>query len=332
MVRVRTGSRLHFGLLSFPAEALGSSAARPQTVATRWFGGVGLMVEMPALQLLTEPSAAWSADGPLSDRALTFARRFAQSSPDVGLQPRRISIEQAPPEHRGLGTGTQLGMAVARALSLNCGLGKLSAAELALRVGRGARSSLGIHGFAQGGFLVEAGKRQAAEVSPLVARLPFPETWRLVLIFPPCGQGLSGADEQEAFRRLQSQPLTLATTDTLCRLVLLGMLPALAECDFEAFSDALYDFNVRVGTAFAPIQGGSYAHPRIVELVTWMRRQGIRGVGQSSWGPAVFALVADEEQAVWLAERIRQTFALDQAQVTVTKACNGGAETQEFSV
>src|SRR5262249_8489633 len=150
-------------------------------------------------------------------------------------------------------------------------------------VGRGTRSSLGIHGFAHGGFLVEAGKRQSAEISPLAVRMSFPETWRLVLVLPPWTQGLHGADEQAAFRYLQSQLLSLRTPDSICRLVLLGMLPALADGDWAGFGEALYDFNVRVGSVFAPLQGGVYAHPRIAEVVAWIHRQGIHGVGQSSW-------------------------------------------------
>ena len=48
-----------------------------------------------------------------------------------------------------------------------------------------------------------------------------------------------------------------------CRLVLLGMLPALVERDFDSFGEALYDFNRRVGEMFRPWQGDLYAHPRV---------------------------------------------------------------------
>jgi beta-RFAP synthase len=320
VVRVRTASRLHFGILSLPA--------KEPTLSGRWFGGVGLMVETPGVALVAEPASEWSAEGPLADRALTFARQFKASATAADLSPHRLKIEQAAPEHMGLGTGTQLALAVARALSLRCGWGHLTATELAIRVGRGCRSALGIHGFEDGGFLVEGGKRQAAEISPLVLRHPFPETWTLILVLCPWGKGLHGADEHEAFQRLQGHPV--AITD-LCRLVLLGMLPALVEHDYQGFSEALYEFNMRVGSIFAPIQGGTYVHPRVAELIAWIRQQGIHGVGQSSWGPAVFALLSDQEQAAHLAEGIRQTFALNRIHVLITRARNAGAETAEMS-
>jgi predicted sugar kinase len=111
----------------------------------------------------------------------------------------------------------------------------------------------------------------------------------------------------------------------LCRLVLLGLLPALVERDLDAFGEALYEFNVRAGEAFAPVQGGAYASPQAAGLVEFARCQGIRGAGQSSWGPVVFAVVSDIDHADHLAAHIRKRFALPQAAVWTTPACNHGA-------
>jgi beta-RFAP synthase len=310
MLRIQTASRLHFGFLSLPG---GEGARR--------FGGVGLMVERPGLRLSAAPAADWSAEGPLSGRALTFARAFARSVGDV--PPQRFIVEQAAPEHVGLGTGTQLGLAVGRLLATAAGL-DLSAAELARRVGRGLRSALGVHGFEQGGFLVEAGKRSDEGLSPLAVRVAFPEAWRVLLAIPRQAPGLHGPDEQGAFRKL-AESAAVVPTDALCRLVLLGMLPALAEGDVEAFGEALFDFNARVGEAFAGVQGGPYAGPRVAELVAFLRGEGARGVGQSSWGPAVFAVVGDEERAAELAARAQRQFGLSADEAFVTRACNHGA-------
>ena len=140
---------------------------------------------------------------------------------------------------------------------------------------------------------MESGKRgDEAGLAPLTVRAPFPSEWRLVLATPAQARGLHGCEERQAFARL-----SMLQTDALCRLVLLGMLPALAEADLEAFGESLHDFNARVGEAFAAVQGGIYAGPRVAELVEFVRRTGIRCVGQSSWGPTVFAVVEDEERA-----------------------------------
>jgi beta-ribofuranosylaminobenzene 5'-phosphate synthase len=327
MVYVQAYSRLHFGLLR-PEGPLADPVSPPG------FGGVGLMIAQPDLLVHASPAAAWSAEGPLAERALSFARRFAEYSRREGwippLPPHRLRVQRALPEHVGLGCGTQLGLAVARALavswSMNC-----DAATLARRVGRGMRSALGTHGFEHGGLLVESGKSSLDRLAPLVARLSFPEDWHLVLALPAGREGASGLHgrgEMEAFERLAAMPC-MARTDALCRLVLLGLLPALVERNLEEFGEALHEFNVRVGEAFAPVQGGVYASPVVAELVAFVRAQDVRGVGQSSWGPTVFAVVADNDQAERLAARLRQRFGLDDAAVWVTTARNHGATVEK---
>jgi beta-RFAP synthase len=317
MIGVRAPSRLHFGLLSFPSD--------PHSSPARWFGGVGLMVQAPGVCLRVRPAATWSAEGPLAQRALASARRFAASFPPEAVRPQHLVVVQSAPEHAGLGTGTQLALAVARAVATASGLEDLSAVELARRVDRGARSALGIHGFAQGGFLVDGGKSASTAVAPLVARLEFPEPWRVLLFLRPGESGRHGEGEQAAFQRLSEQGMPAALTETLCRLVLLGLLPALVERDLDSFGEALYELNVRVGEAFAPVQGGPYATPSNAELVAFLRRQGIHGAGQSSWGPTVFAVVSDEERAGDLASRVRGAFSPDASEVLVTAGCNRGA-------
>lgn len=330
MVRVWTPCRLHFGLLSLggDADAWPDRHGR-RVLPARRFGGVGLMVQRPGVQIAATPSATWSADGPLADRALTFAQRFAESirreRPDTDLPPQRLVVETAPPEHVGLGVGTQLGLATARALAEAWGY-LPDIEDLAKRVGRGLRSALGVHGFSRGGFLVESGKRDGDGLAPLAARASFPPEWRVVLAVPQEPPGLHGPGEAEAFARLTAHARDSATTDALCRLVLLGMLPALAEADLAAFGEALYDFNARVGEAFAPVQGGVYAGPRVAECVAFLRGEGVRGAGQSSWGPTVFGVVADEDRASDLVRRLSARFGLGPAEAWSTAACGTGAQ------
>jgi beta-RFAP synthase len=332
MIRVRTGSRLHFGLLGVGPATPGHAGHWPSRLGepalpARRFGGVGLMVQAPGVHLNASSAPDWSAHGPLAGRALAFVRRFLEQTAPHRIPPQQLLIEHAAPEHMGLGTGTQLALAVARALALAGGLAHLDVPDLARLMGRGLRSALGVHGFLHGGFMVDGGKGDTDRLAPLIARIPFPADWRLVLVLAPWGPGLHGLPEREAFHELAARQPALAETDALCRLVLLGMLPALRERDLAAFGEALHDFNARVGAAFAPVQGGPYAGPRVAELVAWLR-QSCPGVGQSSWGPGVFAVVEDEERAAHLAGRVRRQFALGPEEVVVTPACNGGAATE----
>ena len=326
MICVRAPSRLHFGLVSLFAGATWPNLLGEQAVPVRRFGGAGLMILEPGIELTVQPAADWLARGALAETRLEICPPICPSdgTGDV-VRPYHPKIHRAGPEHAGLGVGTQLGLAVARALAVAFGLPNLDATELARHAGRGQRSGVGIHGFAHGGFLVEAGHRSGDGVAPLVAHADFPENSRVVLIVPPGGAGLHDRQEEQAFASLCQQQMELETTDCLCRLVLLGMLPAVQECDLDAFGEALYDFNRRAGQVFAAIQGGPYASHQVAELVDFVRRQGIRGVGQSSWGPAVFAVAGDQARAADLAARIRRHFHLETADVLVTPACNHGA-------
>jgi beta-ribofuranosylaminobenzene 5'-phosphate synthase len=326
MITVQTASRLHFGLLSFPAGSKWPNHLGEMSVPARRFGGAGLMIQAPGSSLRLRPAKEWSAEGPLADRALAFARNFTESVKARGAEvpgsPQHIQVDRIATEHAGLGTGTQLALAVARGLSEAWGL-SISPEDLVRHVSRAARSALGFHGFFHGGFLVEAGQTPSTVISPLIARVPFPESWRIVLVIPPWGTGLHGQEESDAFRQLHALPLQ--QTEKLCRLLLLGLLPALTERDLAAFGEALFDFNHSAGQAFAAIQHGVYAGPRIAELIEFIHRQGIAGVGQSSWGPTVFAIVEDESRGAELARRIRDTFALEENEIIVTTACNQSA-------
>jgi beta-ribofuranosylaminobenzene 5'-phosphate synthase len=328
MIVVQAPSRLHFGLLSLRGERDLAEGPNQASFTNRCYGGVGLMIESPGISIRFKPSKEWSAQGPLAERVLRFTGRFLDSFPHAqrtAAHPaQEIMIERCAPEHAGLGTGTQLGLAVARGLAEAWQL-SISPEDLCRRVGRGQRSAIGFHGFIHGGFLVEAGKTNDSRISPLVARVPFPEEWRIVLISPPGKTGLHGFEESEVFQQLTTQRAALHPSEALCRLTLLGLLPALSERNFKNFSESLFDFNRLAGQAFAPSQGGIYAGPHVEEMIHFIQRQGFVGAGQSSWGPTVFAVTEDESAAKDLAARICASFNLQEKDIWVTAASNQGA-------
>lgn len=275
---LRTPSRLHFGLLSWGDHA------------PRQFGGVGLMIRDPSLALVAEPSATWQAEGPLAARVLAAAERVAGqlATQGVAVGPLRFLVEDAPPEHVGLGVGTQVGMAVARLTTEFAGRGDVSAPELALLAGRGFRSGIGLHGFARGGLIVDGGRGRGeqAPTAPLLARLEFPADWSILIMIPPGSTGLHGTPEVQAFRQIPALPDS--SVDRLCRLVLLDLLPAVAERNLDGFGAALTEIQLRVGQGFAAAQGGVFARPDLRELVSFLQSEGLAGVGQSSWGPTIY--------------------------------------------
>jgi beta-RFAP synthase len=312
-LRIRTASRLHFGLLGWGPDA------------PRQFGGVGLMVERPGLELTAAPADSFQAAGPLSDRVAALLDRMREKEhAGLRLRPARIEVVSAPDEHMGLGVGTQLSLAVAALLLRLSGAREASLEALARLSERGRRSGVGLHGFLHGGLVVDGGHKVADGVPPLVSRLAFPPEWSVLVVRPPGPKGRHGADEALAFAKLP--PCPARVTERLCRLVLLDLLSAVAERDLPVFGAAVGELQHRVGTAFAPAQGGVYATPESEALVEDFARLGLVGGGQSSWGPSLYAfgeLDADRRRAV--ADRIAERHGLDPAAIFWTSACNHGA-------
>ena len=269
------------------------------------------MIDRPGLELSAHDAPSWQAEGPLAVRALHIARRVAGFLARDGAEPRpaRFAIHRAAPEHAGLGTGTQLSLAVARILAERAGRPVRTAAALADLTGRGRRSGIGLHGFVRGGLIVDGGRRNPEGVPPLLCSLEFPSEWSVLVVLPPAPPGLHGPDEVQAFEGLPS--LSDALTDRLCRLVLLGLLPAVVERDLDRFGAALSELQHRVGLGFAPAQGGPYALPALGAIVTWLRAEGLHGVGQSSWGPALYGFSQDPaDRRASLLARLQDRFGL----------------------
>ena len=293
-VFVEAPARLHFGVLDLRGD-LG-----------RRFGGLGAAVPSPSLLLEARPAPApaLSAEGPDADRALEFARRFAGHHGLAGADAAaHLVVHRAIPAHSGLGSGTQLALAVARALAELHGL-PTEVTALARAVGRGRRSAIGTWTFALGGFVLEGGRKgEDGAVAPLLAHLPLPKTWRCVVVVPRGKPGLTGEDEAAAFARLPAP--AARDVERVAHLVLMQLLPAIAEADLPAFGAALAEVQRVTGGWFAPVQGGVFAPGQTGEMVERLRGWGAAGVGQSSWGPAVYGITASAEESQAITARAR---------------------------
>ncbi len=287
-VFVEAAARLHFGVLDLRG-GLG-----------RRFGGLGAAIPSPSLLLEATPAPEVSASGPDAVRAAEFARRFLGYHGLTGGA--RLVIHRRIPAHSGLGSGTQLGLAVARALAELYDR-PTEAVGLARAVARGRRSAIGTWTFALGGFIVEGGRRTEADgIAPLLGHYEVPASWRCVVAVPPGAPGLSGEAEATAFEHLP--PPAEGEVERVAHLVLMQLLPSLVESDLSGFGGALSAIQRITGSWFAPSQGGIFAPGRGEELIARMAVWGAAGVGQSSWGPAVYGLVDGPGEGRRLARRI----------------------------
>lgn len=287
-VFVEAPARLHFGVLDL------------RGTRGRWFGGIGAAAPAPTLLVSASHAPSLTVDGDDAARARDCAARvLAHFGITRGA---RIHVHRALPSHVGLGSGTQLALAVARALTELYDLDTRTSC-LARIVGRARRSAIGTWTFEGGGLVVEGGRREGGDdPAPLLARLPFPASWRCVVAVPDAAPGVSGTAEAQAFADLPSPPE--GDVERVAYLVLMALLPALVEGDITMFGSALSEVQERTGRWFATAQGGTFA-PGAEALVRRMTEWGASGVGQSSWGPAVYGLVDGEEAGLRLADRVR---------------------------
>jgi beta-RFAP synthase len=321
-VVVEAGARLHLGFLDLNGGC------------GRRFGSIGVALERPRCIVEARPGP----DGGDTTTTEPIRGILSRLGPDLGTNAVTVRLVEAIPSHAGFGGGTQLALAVALAASRAAGR-PLSIRELARRLGRGQRSGIGVAAFERGGLVIDAGHPAgepddpaAAEPSrpeppPVIFQHPLPEDWCFVLATPRAAPGLSGDAEQRAFDDLP--PMDAGRVGRICRLTLMQVAPAALAGDIHAFGAAVTEIQELVGEYFAPRQGGRYATETGCEAIELARARGAAGVGQSSWGPTVFALVRGEPAARGLADALRDAFGERLAAVAVSHARNRGASCSE---
>ena len=289
-VTVTVPARLHLGFLDLNG-GLG-----------RRFGSIGLAINGLKTSITFNAASQPQVTGPESERVRGYLQAM-QRALDIE-NTCHVRIDEVVPAHAGLGSGTQIALAVAAGVRRFHGL-PLDVRGDAIRLERGARSGVGIGLFDHGGLVVDGGRGPLTTAAPVVSRMPFPEQWRILVVLDPHRQGVHGPDEREVFSKLSPSPDGEAAH--LCRLVLMKALPALAECDIAGFGSAIKEMQVLLGDYFATIQGGSrFSSPDVAAALAALEDEGAYGIGQSSWGPTGFAFAPSAEEANRLVESVNR--------------------------
>lgn len=341
-VRIRTPARLHLGMVSFgvPGE--------------RAFGGVGVMIDRPGVHLtITRTPVAGQAAaaagaaritgaGPQAERAVFFAESCAAA---WGLAAAACRIESiaVPAGHAGLGSGTQLALAVAAGMQALFGAARAEVSEprrftaaeavmLARAVGRGRRSCVGVYGFSGGGLVVEGGRLVPAEgstddahrgFSPLLARVTLPPEWRCVVFGLRDVVGLHGDAEKQAFATLPPVPRDVSAE--LARIALVSLLPAAVDGHFAEFAEAVFAYGRLAGKPFEQASAALPYASSTSRLIDTLRGWGVRGCGQSSWGPTVLACCRSQGEADALVSQFATTDLAGRYDAAVARFDTAGA-------
>jgi beta-ribofuranosylaminobenzene 5'-phosphate synthase len=318
MIRITSPSRLHLTLIDMNASQ------------GRIDGGAGISLSSPQVVISAQKSDVVEVTGGpiLKDRIETAARKILPEGEGV-----RITIEEDMFSHVGLGSGTQAALSAASAINELYGLG-MSVRELAIAAGRGGTSGIGVASFETGGFIVDGGHRfsdkgsfspssaSRADPAPVLFRHDFPD-WEIVLALPDI-QGAYDANEVDIFRK--ACPVPLEQVQELSHIILMKMMPAVIEKDIEAFGHAVNHIQ-SLGFKRYEVE---LQHQVVRDVMALMQESGAYGAGMSSFGPAVYAVVDNKEDASNIMQDAQDL--LDSTiggKVMITRANNKGAGIKE---
>lgn len=324
---IETPSRLHMTLID-----LNGTIGRID-------GGVGLTIKKPKLILEAKPQdegidISFSESKKLNEKIMEDYRGKIEETVkkvtdflniDSGFN---FEVKTAYPAHSGLGSGTQLSLAVAK-LILNLNDHDMEAWKIAKIVGRGGTSGIGVRAFDHGGFIIDGGHKvdekhdflpssaSNANPAPLIARYDFPKDWKVVLAIPNVPAGASGQKEVNIFQG--NCPIKLDDVQKLSHLILMKMMPAVVEKDLDSFGSAVNEIQ---NIGFKKIEVG-YQDSIINELTQNLMDAGAAGVGMSSFGPTVYAFTDTNTKNILKAAH--STMEESGGKVIVTEAKNSGA-------
>lgn len=320
--RVRAGARLHFGFLNL---ALAHE---------RLYGSVGAAIDEPTVTVTARRAERVDADPAVA----SYAKRAVAH---LGVPGARVRSSAGIPRHIGLGSGTQHALATYRAIAEAWGRDP-DVRDAAPALDRGGRSGIGVAAFEDGGFVIDAGhpterftldrpERGRWRVPPVMVRHDLPGSWRFVLVRPDVRSGLSGTDEDRSFRSVV-EVANPGIADEISAITTRRLLPAVASRDRRGVGGALTEIGRLNGVWYADEQGGVYRPPIGGVIDELAAVTAVDGVGQSSWGPTVYALCSAEaaEGVRRAAEAILDTVRVE-GSVTVARPRNSGASVSSIT-
>ena len=320
-VRIITSARLHLGFYNFRK-------------GDRVYGSIGIAINNPVLDVVIEPLEERRIEI-VSKQCIEDVIHRVKQVFNIGA---RVYIHRHIPRHVGLGSTTQLALAIGVGLSLiTQQRSEVDVYDIAAKLGRGLVSGIGIATFKYGGFIVDSGRRvygdklefpkSANDVPQPIIQHNMPKDWRFIVIVPRTSKPRVSEDrELQIMQPPSNVPETLQYE--LYATLLLEMLPALWRGDIEGFGTALTKIQILTGKFFEPLQGGVFCCRETETVIKVFSELGVYGYGQSSWGPVAYGLIdIDRSEKIFARcmERLRELgIAVEYA--TVATPRNNGAK------
>ena len=307
-VRITTPCRIHLSLID------------ENGYTGRVDGGFGLMLDQPNVVLEVSNHA---------DKFTIECNRYYRESVQVINEKAskifklfhinnknfHFNLKKYYPKHVGLGSSTQLSLAIGTAIATIKNMG-IPVEEITKMLERGGTSGIGWRGFETGGFILDGGhdygigkekeeflpSSAAGSANPAltISRYEIPENWRFVLIIPDVKPGAHGEDEVDIFKNYT--PIPREEVNEVSHQILMKVLPGILKGDLRCFGEGLKRIQ-RIGFKKIEI---SLQNQIVKDIITFLENYGVKAYGMSSFGPSIIGITESDTEAAKLKEAVEE--------------------------
>lgn len=327
-VRITTPCRIHLSLID------------ENGYTGRVDGGIGLMVDRPnvvfeasnsATQFKIEANKYYRESiEVINEKASKIFKAF-----DINNKNFHFNLRRYYPSHVGLGSKTQLSLAIATAIAKLKDM-EIPTKELTKLVERGGTSGIGWRGFESGGFILDGGHdfgkgKEKETFSPssasnladpalTILRYTIPEHWRFVVAIPNVKNGAYGDEEVSIFQK--HAPIPREEVNEVSHQILMKVVPGLLKKDLICFGEGIKRIQ---NIGFKKIEI-SLQHEVVKNLLNLLDEYGVKAYGMSSFGPSVVGITESNQEATELFEAVHRHLRNIGSHIYICKPNNTGAK------
>ena len=328
-VRITTPCRIHLSLID------------ENGYTGRVDGGIGLMLD--------RPNVVFEASNHAEEFKIEAHKYYRESIEvineiasmvfkkyNISNKNFHFNLKRYFPSHVGLGSKTQLSLAIATAIMKLKNLNHLTTRDLTKLVQRGGTSGIGWKGFESGGFILDGGHdfgkgkeketflpssaSNMANPALTLSQVDIPSNWRFVLIIPNVKKGVYGDEEVRVFQT--HAPIPRDEVNEVSHQILMKVIPGVIKNDLKCFGEGLKRIQ-SIGFKKVELNLQDIV---VKNFLTFFEEYGLKAYGMSSFGPSVIGIVESDSEAEELLKKIQKTKRNGAGHIYICKPNNNGAK------
>ena len=275
-------SRIHLGFIQLDKSS------------SRIFGSLGLTISSFNNNIVIKESKKFNIESESLEISRKVTKILKLISQKKKIKPVDINIKNFIPTHQGFGSGTQLSLSVGFLISKLNKLG-MSEDDFAILLNRGKRSGIGIESFKNGGFIIDLGKQKNSNSLPLkFFRMTWPQDWKIILLIDN-GEKLRTFGKKETKKFSKIIEVSSKFVEENSKAVLMNIIPGILEKNFTQFAEGIQIIQSNMSKIFYG-KSNLFASLNIAKIFQHLKKIGIIGFGQSSWGPTGFVFCKNSKE------------------------------------